>query len=213
MYVVLARHGNTFEPSERPVWIGARTDLPLVAKGRDQAARIGDALRAANLVPCRTLAGPLMRTQETARLALVAAGAADAEVEVEIQLREIDYGAWEGRSSDEIRTMGGEEELMAWEQENAWPTQAGWPSSHSEYLGGFLNVLENVRARSADPTLIVSSNGVFKLFALSLSESTTVRKMGTGHLSLLRLEPTAVKLLCWDLAPPAFLDWTARNIS
>jgi broad specificity phosphatase PhoE len=213
VYVVLARHGNTFEPGERPVWVGARTDLPLAAKGREQASEIGEALKAANLVPHRTLAGPLKRTQETARLALVAAGAADAEVEVETKLREIDYGAWEGKSSDEICSMGGGEELAAWDQLSIWPAQAGWPSSRSEYVSGFLTVLENVRARSADPTLIVSSNGVFKLFALSLGESATVRKMGTGNLSLLRLELTGVKLLCWDLAPAAFLSWSIRYAS
>ena len=59
MHVILARHGNTFDPGEQPVWVGARTDLPLVAKGRDQAAEIGAALRASNMIPQRVLAGPL----------------------------------------------------------------------------------------------------------------------------------------------------------
>jgi len=211
MRVVLARHGNTFEPHERPVWVGARSDLPLVARGREQGAEIGEALKAANLVPRRALAGPLKRTQDTARLALAAASTTDVGIETEVELREIDYGDWEGKSSDEIRRMGGEEELHAWEQKNAWPSRAGWPASRSECVAGFLGVLEKVRRGDADPTLIVSSNGVFKLFAAAIDEGGPVRKMGTGHLSLLRFEPAGIKILCWDLAPSAFVEWVSTN--
>ena len=213
MHVVLARHGNTFEPDERPVWIGARTDLPLVAKGREQATRIGEALKAANMVPRRTMASPLKRTRQTACLALAAAGVADPEVEIEAQLREIDYGVWEGKTSDEIRSLGGGEELRAWDQENAWPFQACWPSSRSEYLRGMADVLENVRRRNTEPTFIVSSNGVFKLFASSLIDGPSVARMATGHLSLLRLEPEKIRVLCWDLPPAAFAEWSNRNLT
>jgi probable phosphoglycerate mutase len=211
MRVVLARHGNTFEPGERPVWIGARTDLALVAKGREQATRIGEALKAADLAPRRALAGPLKRTRETARLALSAAGVADVDVEIDPRLTEIDYGIWEGKSSDEIRSMGWQEELRAWDQEGAWPAQAGWPSSHSDYLGAFMNVLTNVRQRRVEPALIVSSNGVFKLFASLVDPSAGAKRMATGHLSLLNVQPASNRVLCWDLAPEAFSDWVRRN--
>ncbi len=53
MHVILARHGNTFDPGDPSVWAGARTDLPLVAKGREQAAKIGEALKKCNLLPRR----------------------------------------------------------------------------------------------------------------------------------------------------------------
>ena len=33
MRLILARHGNTFEAGETPVWVGAREDLPLTARG------------------------------------------------------------------------------------------------------------------------------------------------------------------------------------
>lgn len=211
MYVVLARHGNTFDPGERAVWVGARTDLPLVAKGRDQATQIGAVLKMARLVPRRALTGPLKRTRETASLALAAADADFAPVEIDHQLREIDYGLWEGKDSDEIRRMGWAEELRAWNEDNAWPSGVGWPSSASEYLRGFQNVLDDVQRRGDDPTFIVSSNGVFKLFASQMTENVKIRKMGTGHLALLRLEGAVREILCWDLAPESFLDWTASN--
>lgn len=211
MYVVLARHGNTFDPGECAVWVGARTDLPLVAKGRGQATGIGAALKAARLIPRRTLTGPLKRTRETASLALAAAGADSVPVEVDHQLREIDYGLWEGKGSDEIRRMGWAEELKAWDEDNAWPSGAGWPSSASEYLRGFQNVLDDVRRRGDDPTFIVSSNGVFKLFASLMTDNVKSRRMGTGHLALLRLQGVIPEILCWDLSPESFLDWIACN--
>ena len=44
MLLLLARHGNTFEPSDKVVWVGARTDLPLTSMGREQAAALGEGL-------------------------------------------------------------------------------------------------------------------------------------------------------------------------
>ena len=44
MLLLLARHGNTFNKGDKIVWVGARTDLPLTAKGREQALALGQAL-------------------------------------------------------------------------------------------------------------------------------------------------------------------------
>src|SRR5262245_8217779 len=155
MQLILARHGNTFDPGDRPVWVGARTDLPLVAKGRDQAIKLGQALKAADLVPRRVLAGPLRRTRETASLALAASGATVDTIDIDDRLREIDYGLWEGKSSDEIRLMGGGVDLEAWEREGRWPLDAGWPSSSEQYTRKFLGLVDSVRCHGDDPTLMV----------------------------------------------------------
>ena len=51
MLLLLARHGNTFDKGDKVVWVGARTDLPLTAKGREQARALGagaDAVRPAD---------------------------------------------------------------------------------------------------------------------------------------------------------------------
>ena len=39
MRLILSRHGNTFSPGEKAVWVGRRSDLPLVEEGRRQAVR------------------------------------------------------------------------------------------------------------------------------------------------------------------------------
>lgn len=210
MHVILARHGNTFDPGDQPVWVGARTDLPLVAKGRDQAAQIGEALKESNFIPRRTFAGPLKRTRQTARLALEAAGLCGGDFEVDERLREIDYGTWEGKSSQEIRLMGGAEELRAWDEEGAWPSTPEWPLTGNEYLQRFLGILDGIGQTADDPTLIVSSNGLFKIFATSFVGNET-GKMGTGHLALLRWANARCEVLCWNLAPDAFTRWVHDN--
>lgn len=91
--LVLVRHGET-EWSRTGRHTG-RTDVPLTDRGRDQAKELGRALR--GRVFSRILSSPLGRAVETCRLA----GFAD-RVELVDDLREWDYGAYEGRTRVEI---------------------------------------------------------------------------------------------------------------
>ncbi len=91
--LVLVRHGET-EWSRTGRHTG-RTDVPLTDRGRDQAKELGRALR--GRVFSRVLSSPLGRAVETCRLA----GFAD-RVELIDDLREWDYGAYEGRTRVEI---------------------------------------------------------------------------------------------------------------
>ncbi|MFN8758233.1 MAG: histidine phosphatase family protein [Tagaea sp.] len=94
--ILLVRHGNTFAPGETAVWVGARTDLPLVAKGLEQARTFGDAVRGAGLDVGPLRAGPLRRTREFVREAFGVAA------EIDDRLTEIDYGKWEGRTTEDV---------------------------------------------------------------------------------------------------------------
>jgi probable phosphoglycerate mutase len=91
--LVLVRHGET-EWSRSGRHTG-RTDIPLTDLGRVQAERLGLALRGRTF--SRVLSSPLGRALETCRLA----GFAD-RVELVDDLREWDYGAYEGRTRVEI---------------------------------------------------------------------------------------------------------------
>jgi probable phosphoglycerate mutase len=91
--IVLVRHGET-EWSRAGKHTGS-TDVPLTERGREQAAALAGALREWSFE--RALTSPLRRAAETAELA----GFPDAERRDE--LREWDYGAYEGRRTDEIR--------------------------------------------------------------------------------------------------------------
>ncbi len=90
----LARHGET-------AWTlthqhTGRTDLPLTARGEAEAVRLGERLRR---VPfARVLTSPLRRAARTAELAGFAS-----EARIDADLVEWDYGAYEGRTTAEIR--------------------------------------------------------------------------------------------------------------
>jgi broad specificity phosphatase PhoE len=92
--VVLVRHGET-EWSRAGKHTG-RTDVALTDVGREQATALGAALRGRELA--LVLTSPLSRALETCRLAGLG-GAAQARAD----LQEWDYGAYEGRTTPEIR--------------------------------------------------------------------------------------------------------------
>jgi len=89
----LARHGET-EWSLSGAHTG-RTDIPLTTNGRAQAAALGRYLAGRQFA--LVLTSPLGRARETCALA----GFGDAAL-VDSNLREWDYGAYEGRSTAEI---------------------------------------------------------------------------------------------------------------
>jgi broad specificity phosphatase PhoE len=74
----------------------SRTDIPLTARGEERAAKIRDYLahRSFSLV----LTSPMLRARETCRIA----GYGDV-AKIEENLREWDYGIYEGRTTAEIR--------------------------------------------------------------------------------------------------------------
>ena len=205
MLLVLARHGNTFEAGEKPVWIGARTDLPLTAQGRNQAAAFGAALRPVAARVRRILSGPLLRTREYAEIAARTAGV-DKAVEVDARLCELDYGVWEGKTSEEIEAAYGAADLEAWAGRSRWPRSAGWTPPEA-------TVIENVRAlagsiaaeaNEADIAVLVTSNGILRFFlTLVPSQASGMAagmqvKVATGHACVLGCAGDKWQMLVWN---------------
>src|SRR5256886_6178164 len=92
--VYLARHGET-------AWTISRqhtgvTDLPLTAQGEAEAVRLGERLE--GLTFAAVLTSPLQRAVRTCELAGLGSAAG-----VEPDLLEWDYGAYESRTSADIR--------------------------------------------------------------------------------------------------------------
>ena len=92
--VVLVRHGET-------AWTRAgkhtgHTDIPLTERGREEAQALGVELRGRRFA--LVLTSPLTRAEETCRLAGLGAVAARRD-----ELREWEYGAYEGRTTLDIR--------------------------------------------------------------------------------------------------------------
>jgi broad specificity phosphatase PhoE len=92
--IVLVRHGETeWSATGRHT---SRTDLALTARGRAEAVALRPVL--ARFGFGLVLSSPMRRSHETCRLAGL-----DASVEVEPDLREWDYGEYEGLTTPEIR--------------------------------------------------------------------------------------------------------------
>jgi broad specificity phosphatase PhoE len=101
--IVLVRHGETAWTRLRK-HTGGRTDIPLTDAGRRQAELLR--ARLAGRPFERVLTSPLSRARETCDL--VGFGA---QAEVRDDLREWDYGAYDGRTTAEIRA-----EVPGWDR-------------------------------------------------------------------------------------------------
>jgi probable phosphoglycerate mutase len=207
MLLLLARHGNTFDSGDKVVWVGARTDLPLTAKGTEQAAAL-----AKGLVPIRTRlkhisCGPLRRTRDFAQIATGELGM-DTEINIDERLREIDYGLWEGKSSEEVVALGGDTELKAWNERGEWPGSPGWSPAPQVIADNVAKAAHELAGIPGDgAALLVTSNGVLKFFlklvsgAFDQMAAAGKLKVATGNCCALRFSGGKWEVVFWDRRP------------
>ena len=196
--LLLCRHGNTFNPGEKVVMVGARQDLALTPVGKAQAAAMGQALVRRGLIPEQIISGPLQRTLEFAQIISELVGAAR-PVNVDPRLTELDYGAWGGLSDDEIGTQWGAESLRRWQIEGRRPDGVTFSPSE-QVLEAEARALLSDCALFEGVTLVVTSNG--RLRELSRIISGSPSKVRTGHASVLAPDEHGIwQILRWDCAP------------
>lgn len=145
--VYLARHGET-------AWSitgqhTGLTDIPLTERGERDARRLGERLR--GLTFAKVLTSPLQRASRTCELAGFGTVA-----EVDKDLVEWDYGAYEGRRSAEILAERPDWDLF----------RDGCPGGESpEQVGARADrVVSRVRAIAGD-TLLFSSGHILRVLA------------------------------------------------
>ena len=202
--LILARHGNTFRPEDEPVWVGARSDLPLVEKGLAQARDLGEMLRKTSIIPHTIIAGPLQRTQETAIIVADLIGMAARDIKIDARLTELDYGTWEGKSTGEIIKSGFEAEMTAWNKQSIFPVNAGWSPSEAQIksdIGAIMSEMKN------GISLIITSNGILRFFARVAANAHAFPdlKTGTGNLCIMEYTAKAWHILAWNQPPERFL--------
>lgn len=208
MRLILARHGNTFSPKDKVVWVGQETDLPLAEAGHQQAKRLGEALRDAKIVLSRIYCGPLQRTLRYAEI-VGQEMPVSAEPIVDQRLVEIDYGTWEGLSSAEIIERFGLEDIAAWEQHSIWPTSPAWRPSEASLLRRIEEFTQYlIRAHGEDDTVLaISSNGVLRFFLRLIAGAFEqhVRagrvKVATGNVCIIDIRHGRLHLDAWNVAP------------
>jgi broad specificity phosphatase PhoE len=118
VFLYLIRHGHPVDAAGRIV---GHTDLALADEGRRAAAALADSWPEP---PTRVVASDLARTRDTAAVLAARWGR---EVEYDARLREMHFGAWDGRRIDALRAEDGER-FGAWSA--AWST-TGVPEGES----------------------------------------------------------------------------------
>jgi ribonuclease H / adenosylcobalamin/alpha-ribazole phosphatase len=104
---LLIRHGATQHSLEKR--FSGRNDLPLNAVGEHQAAQLAGRTRAFGKVAA-VVSSPLPRARQTADAIATECGVA---VEINDDLVEVDFGAWEGRTFSEVQ-LAQPAELASW---------------------------------------------------------------------------------------------------
>jgi broad specificity phosphatase PhoE len=187
--VALLRHAATASNAARRVQ--GRSDPPLSAEGEAQAGRWRlppDLVRLQTEGRLGWAVSPLRRAAETARRL----GAQ--EPHLEPRLMETDYGAWTGRSLEEIEALRGDP---------GWESRPPGGESAAEVLGRARAWLDEAAARGGPETWIaVTHAGVIRVLLAATLQwdlcSPTpyrilperlhrVRRRGDGHLQLLSL--------------------------
>ena len=103
--LIIVRHGQT-DLNVRDIFIGSRTEVPLSKTGREQAAAAGKAIKA--LIGRQTVhicCSPQSRCMETAGLLKAALGKKRADITEMPDLRERDFGSWEGMERAAVQTQ------------------------------------------------------------------------------------------------------------
>ena len=178
----LVRHGETewATAGRHTGW----TDVPLTELGRAQAAAAGQRLR--GMTFARVLTSPLSRASETARLAGFPAAKPSPD------LREWNYGAYDGRTTAEIRV-----ERPGW---TVWADGVDGGETVDEVGARVDRVI--AAARTIDgPTLLFAHAHVLRILA--------ARWLGLpaadGRLLVLGTASTSV--LGWERETPVIVRW------
>jgi broad specificity phosphatase PhoE len=115
--LLLVRHAATAHTAQRRFSGSTGADPELSEAGELQAARLGARLSARpGIAPVVT--SPAARTRRTAEVLAAACGL---PVRADDDLREIDFGRWEGRTAAEVG-RDWPDELAAWSVTTTWRT-------------------------------------------------------------------------------------------
>jgi len=183
----LIRHGET-EWSLSGAHTG-RTDIPLTAAGKRQAESLGRYL--AGRPFALVLSSPLRRASETCRLA----GYGDA-AQIEPDLREWDYGAYEGRTSAQIQ-----KEVPDW---TIWTSPVPQGETMQQVAARADRVIQRATAAGGDVALFAHGHLLRVLTACWLGLPPDAGKLfalGTASIGVLGYERGTRVIARWNVLP------------
>jgi len=191
MKLILLRHGNTFEPGEKPRFIGSLEDLPLTEYGRAQGQLAANLLIKEGLQVKALYCSSLKRTIETATIIKEQLNL-KSEIVQDQRLLELDYGAWSNLTDDQVDPK----ELSEWRDYGLWPQRANFSPSFAQIISETKEFLDSL----VEPvTLAVTSNGRMRWFfdLLNFKAGPAVK---TGALCILQKEKNW-RVTEWNVIP------------
>jgi 2,3-bisphosphoglycerate-dependent phosphoglycerate mutase len=200
--LIIARHGNTFGPNDTPTRVGARTDIPLVQSGIEQATRIQQYFKQHQIQPDIIYSAELKRTQETAQYACP-----NQPIIPLACFNEIDYGPDENKTEADVIARIGQPAIDAWNQHAIVPP--GWQVNPEAIIQDWLNFGAMIQTKHTNQTIfLVTSNGIAR-FAPYLTGNfdafckTHALKLKTGALAAFSHQQShqAWQLEFWNIRP------------
>ncbi|GAA2577172.1 histidine phosphatase family protein [Actinomadura fulvescens] len=194
--LIILRHGETEWSRDRRHT--GRTDLPLTARGEEQARTVAALM--AERHPVHVVTSPAERARRTAELAGLTVD------DVDPDLWEWDYGGYEGITSAAIR-----EERPGWYlwDDGVIPGDADHPGESVERVGERVDaVLARVRPLLADGDVALVAHGhVLRVLTarwLGLEPAQgRLFALDTGTVSTLGTEHDRPVITSWNVPPPA----------
>ena len=174
--VVLLRHGDTKLTPERRFSGVGRGDPGLSETGRDQARRAAASALLQGNTFTEVLSSPMTRCQETAQIVAAALGVS---VSVDPELREMDFGLWEGMTFDEVQDRY-PEDLRRWTQ-----SASASPTGSSETFAALLDRMGTVAERFASR---YAGASVIAVTHVTPVKALVARALGAPPAALFRME-------------------------
>lgn len=199
--LLIARHGNTFEPGDTVLRVGKRTDLALSNSGREQARRLGAFLNEKYKHIDHVFVSSLKRTQETASIALP-----NHKLKINPIFDEIDYGIDDGKPEAEVVARIGAGALKQWEEQGIPPSD--WKIDPEAIKQDWQQFAKKcIEHYPFDSTiLVVTSNGIARFAPYLLNDFEIFQqshslKMRTGAMSVFHYVGAVWQAEYWNLSP------------
>lgn len=185
--IVLVRHGET--EWSRDGRHTSRTDLPLTEVGEKQAKRLGSALAGRSFA--LVLTSPLQRARRTCELAGLT------NVEPVDDLRELDYGVYEGRTTAEIQA-----EVPGW---TVWTSPLPGGETLDEAAARADRTIERIRSAHGD-VAVFGHGHMLRILGVRWCGFPVAAgghlELSTASISVLGFEHAAATIRSWNQTLP-----------
>ncbi len=199
----IVRHGNTFDPNDTVLRVGARTDLPLSHSGKQQAYAVGRYFIEQQIQLDTVYTSQLQRTQMTATLALQAMQHS-LPIQTQAMFNEVDYGPDEGQPETAVQKRLGDQALHAWQEQGIVPM--GWRVDCEQIIQQWQSFLMQLQQQDSNKNvLVVTSQGIARFVFSAIRQTppmTQSTKLATGALACLTYHtPGPWQIKFWNHRP------------